>query len=168
MAAYILPAVFVILIIICADKRINVYDCFAGGAGDAMRLMYTIFPYILAIFVFIELFRESGMADFLTRALEKPLSFLGIPPALAELLLLRPVSGNGTLAILEKLFEEHGPDSYVSRCAAVIMGSSETIFYIAAVYFSSTKIRKLKGAVAISLAATLFGSIAACFLCRFL
>lgn len=166
MTAYIVPALIISLIAACAIKKINVYDSFVEGAKEALSLVVSIFPYIAAIFICIQLFKVSGFASFLSGILEKPLALLGIPPELAELLLLRPVSGNGSLALLETIFEEYGADSYVGKCAAVIMGSTETIFYIAAVYFSGCNVKKLRSAIPISLFATLLGTIVACLLCR--
>lgn len=168
MSAYILPAILLLLLVYCAAKKVGVYDCFTEGVKEALKLIYSIFPYIAAIFILIQLFKVSGISGYVTRALAVPLSFLGIPPELAELLILRPLSGGGTLAILEGIFNEYGADSYVSKCAAVVMGSTETILYIAAIYFSSTKIRKLRGAIGISLIASLAGAIVACALCRFI
>ena len=95
-------------------------------------------------------------------------SLLGIPNELAELLILRPLSGSGSLAVLEGIYEQYGVDSYISRSASVIMGSSDTVLYIAAVYFSGYKENGTRAAVPIALAVTFLGAIAACLVCRFL
>ena len=134
MSAYILPVLLVVLIVLSLVKRVKVYDCFLGGAGDGLSLALTVFPYIAAVFVAIELFRASGLSSYTAKLLARPFSFLGIPPELAELMLLTPLSGNGAIALLEKLIAEHGADSYIGRCASVVAGASETIFYISAVY----------------------------------
>lgn len=167
MTSYIIPALIVVLIVIALFKRQNVYECFVDGAKEALKLIGTVFPYIAAIFICIQLFRVSGLSDDLSRILAKPLAFFGIPAELAELLLLRPVSGNGCLALLETIFEKYGADSYIGKCAAVIMGSTETIFYIAAIYFSASHVKKLRSAIPISLMASFIGAIVACLLCRF-
>ena len=91
---------------------------------------------------------------------------IGIPKELTELIIIRPLSGSGSLALLEELYQTYGVDSYVSRCASVIIGSSETVFYIAAVYFSTTKVKKLRSAIPIALIATFIGTIFACLFCR--
>lgn len=166
MTAYIIPSVIFFMILYAAIKKVPVYDSFVEGAKDALHLVYTIFPYICAIFICIQLFKVSGLAKLLSDLLAKPLSLLGIPAELGELLLLRPVSGNGSLALLENIFEIYGADSYIGKCAAVIMGSSETIFYISAVYFSGCEVKNLRSAIPISLFASLVGAVTSCLICR--
>ncbi|MEG1612537.1 MAG: spore maturation protein [Clostridia bacterium] len=167
MTAYIVPAIIVFMVIYATFKKVSVYDSFVDGAKEAGKLILTVFPYISAIFICIQLFKISGLAEMLSGILAKPLSFFGIPPELGELLLLRPVSGNGSIALLETIFETYGADSYIGKCAAVIMGSTETIFYISAVYFSGCDVKHLRSAIPISLFATFLGTIVACLLCRF-
>ncbi len=166
MSAYILPVLLLVLLVVCVIKRVKVYDCFLGGARDSLSLVKSVFPYIAAIFVCIEAFKASGLADMVARALQKPLSYIGIPSEIAQLMLLVPLSGNGTVALLESIIAEHGVDSYVARCAAVISGASETIFYISAVYLSACKTKKLRYAIPVSLFCTLLGTVTACALCR--
>lgn len=165
--SYLLPALVGAILIYSAVKKVGVYDCFIEGGKKALRLACVVFPYVSGVLIMIALLRESGLADSITRLLEKPLSFVGIPPQLAELLLLRPFSGSGTLAYFETLLEKCGANSYESKCAAVIMGSSETIFYISAVYFSKSDVKNLRGAVGISLFCSILGAVVACVLCRF-
>lgn len=166
MTAYIVPSILIMLVLFAAVKKVNVYNCFVDGGKQALSLIGVVFPYISAVFILIALFRAGGLSEYLIRLLEKPLGFLGIPSELAELLLLRPLSGNGSLALLENIFAEYGADSTIGRTAAVVFGSSETIFYIAAVYFSGVKIKKLRSAVPIALAASLFGAVCAAWLVR--
>jgi spore maturation protein B len=154
------------MLVLSLIKRVKAYDCFLDGATDTLKLVVTIFPYIAAIFICIELFKLSGFSDMLSGWLSVPLSYLGIPKEIASLVILVPLSGNGTLALLEQIITEHGADSYIARCAAVIAGGSETIFYIAAVYFSGCKARKLRYAIPVSLFCSLFGTVLACALCR--
>ena len=87
---------------------------------------------------------------------------------MTEIILLVPLSGNGTIALLDGIFQKYGADSYIARCAAVIAGGSETIFYICAVYFSACKVKKLRYAIPVSLFCTLLGALIACALCRFM
>jgi spore maturation protein B len=166
MTVYIMPVLFIFLLVFSLFKRVKVYDCFLDGATATMSLIKTIFPYIEAIFICIELFRISGFSAILSSWLATPLSYLGIPAEIAQLVMLVPLSGNGTVALLEQIILEHGPDSYIARCASVIAGGSETIFYIAAVYFSGCKAKKLRYAIPVSLFCTLFGTVLACALCR--
>lgn len=166
MSVYILPAIFLLLIVICVFKRVKVYDCFLEGTKDSLSLIKDIFPYIATVFVCIELFKASGLSATISSFLATPLRYLGIPPEIAELILLVPLSGNGTIALLQNIITEYGVDSYVARCAAVISGATETIFYISAVYFSGCKVRKLRYAIPVAIFCTLLGAVVACALCR--
>ena len=141
MSAYILPILFLLLIIYCIYKRINTYDHFVKGAKGAIKLVVDIFPFIASIMIAVALLRVSGITTWLTSLLTPVFNFLGIPPELTELVLLRPFTGSGSYALLENVLTTYGADSYISRCACVIMGCSETIFYVATVYFSQTKVK---------------------------
>ncbi len=168
MTDYILPAIFFILFLIVTFKNIPAYDYFTEGAKGAVNLGIGIFPYIAAIMIAVNLLRLSGVTDYLASVLSPVFNFLGIPNELAELTLLRPFSGSGSLALLNDIMTKHGPDSYASRAACVIMGSSETVFYVAGVYFASSKVRKLRFAVPVALLSSLISVLAGCFLVRFL
>ena len=166
MSAYILPILFLLLIIYCIYKRINTYDHFVKGAKGAIKLVVDIFPFIASIMVAVALLRVSGITTWLTSLLTPIFNFLGIPPELTELVLLRPFTGSGSYALLENVLTTYGADSYISRCACVIMGCSETIFYVATVYFSQTKVKKLLYAIPIALVCSLVGTILACLICK--
>lgn len=166
MSAYILPILFFLLIIYCIYKRINTYDHFVKGAKGAIKLVVDIFPFIASIMIAVALLRVSGITTWLTSLLTPVFNFLGIPPELTELVLLRPFTGSGSYALLENVLTTYGADSYISRCACVIMGCSETIFYVATVYFSQTKVKKLLYAIPIALVCSLVGTILACLICK--
>lgn len=166
MSAYILPILFFLLIIYCIYKRINTYDHFVKGAKGAIKLVVDIFPFIASIMVAVALLRVSGITTWLTSLLTPVFNFLGIPPELTELVLLRPFTGSGSYALLENVLTTYGADSYISRCACVIMGCSETIFYVATVYFSQTKVKKLLYAIPVALVCSLVGTILACLICK--
>lgn len=166
MSVFIVPVILILLIIVCAIKRVKVYDCFLEGTKDSLSLIKSIFPYVATIFICIELFKASGLSSIVSGWLAKPLSYLGIPSEITEIMLLVPLSGNGTIALLESIITEYGVDSYPARCAAVIAGATETIFYISAVYFSACKVRKLRYAIPVAIFCTLLGTVVACALCR--
>ncbi len=166
MSKYILPVLLILLIVFCILKRVKVYDCFLGGAKESLQLTKTIFPYIAAIFVCLAAFKASGISQQISEWLRTPLSYLGIPSEITEIILLVPLSGNGTIALLESIIGEYGVDSYPARCAAVISGATETIFYISAVYFSACKAKKLRYAIPVALFCTFLGTVVACALCR--
>lgn len=166
MSIYILPIIFIVLLVVCLIKKVKVYDCFVSGAKDSLSLVLEIFPYLATIFICIESFKASGLSDMVATALAKPLSHIGIPSEIAQLILLTPLSGNGTTALVQEIITQYGADSYIARCATVIAGGSETIFYISAIYFSQCKVKKLRYAIPVSLLATLLGVLLACALCR--
>ncbi|MGI6702024.1 MAG: nucleoside recognition domain-containing protein [Christensenellales bacterium] len=166
MSAYILPVIILLLLIFGAVKRVGVYDCFTEGAKEAAKLVFSIFPYIAAIYVGVQLFKASGMGEKLADIMSPFLTLIGIPKELVELIIIRPLSGSGSIALLEDIFDAYGADSYVARCASVIIGSSDTVFYIAAVYFSTSKVKKLRYAIPVSLIATFIGAIVSCLFCR--
>lgn len=166
MSVYILPAFIVLNLVLGAVKRVPVFDAFIEGAKEALRLAISLFPYLAAVLIAVNLFKISGLAARLAEILSPAFRFLGIPTELTELILVRPMSGSGSLALLEDVYKTYGADSYPARAASVIVGSSETVFYVAAVYASGTKIRKYRGTLAISLIATGVGTLLSCLLCR--
>jgi len=168
MASYILPIILIVLLIFCFVKNVNAYDHFINGAKGAVDLCINTFPYLVAIFVLVELFKLSGLSQVVASFLSPALQFLGIPSELVEFMVIRPFSGSGSMAILSELYATYGADSYVSRCASVIVSSTDTVFYIIAVYFSTTQIKKLKGTILLALLSCFIGSILACLICKFI
>lgn len=166
MSAYVVP-IFIILVMLYASyKNLNTYNVFINGAKGAAQLIVSIFPYLVAIMISVALLRTSGLTDLLTKAVSPVFNFLGIPPEVSELVLLRPFTGGGSFALLSDIFAQYGADSYISRCASVIMGSSETVFYVATVYFSQTKVKKLLYAIPCALAASIVAAVVSCLLCK--
>ena len=166
MSVYILPVIFILIFIYCLFKKINTYDAFVGGAKGSIKLVVSIFPYIATIMIAVALLRVSGITYYISYALSPVFSFFGIPPQLCELIILRPFTGSGSYALLDSVFTTYGVDSYISRCACVILGCSETIFYVTTVYLSQTKVKKLLYAIPVALIASFIGAIVACLLCK--
>ena len=166
MSAYIIPIILIVLIIYGVYKKVNVYSAFCQGAKSSFDLVKGIFPYIVAIMICVALFRASGLGTLLVQFLSPLFNVLGIPNEVCELVLLKPFTGSGSISILEDIISRYGADSYISRCACVILGCSETIFYVATVYFSQTKVKKLYYAIPCALVASIIGAIVACLLCR--
>lgn len=163
---YILPVMFLLILGYALYKKVRPYDAFVSGAGQAIPFAVKLFPYLAAIFVLTELFEASGASDAVSKFLAPAFRLLGIPEELSKLVLIKPFSGNGALALLTEIYETYGVDSYIARCASVIYGSSETVFYVAAVYFAGSKTKNLTAPIVISLAASLFACVFACFICR--
>ncbi len=168
MASYIIPIILIILFIFCFVKNVNAYDHFINGAKGSIDLCINTFPYLVAIFCAVELFKISGLSDNVADLVAPVFNFLGIPKELTNFMVLRPFSGSGSMAMLTELYQTYGPDSYVSKCASIIISCTETVFYVVAIYFSSVKIKKLKGTVFLALLSTFIGSLVACQICKFI
>ena len=166
--ACVIPCVFVLSFAYALHKNIKVYEAFTNGAKGAIPLITTIFPYIATVLILSELFTVSGLQTKLLTALSPVFDKLGIPEEIAPLLLIKPLSGNGSLAVLSDILDTYGADAYLSRCACVAYGSSETTLYLGAVYFSGLKRKHLSTALAISLFSFFLSTIFGCFICRFL
>jgi spore maturation protein B len=164
---YVIPALLIITFIIALIKKVNIFDSFTEGVKEALKLIVNLIPYLLAIFLLVELMRISGLSALIGRGFAPILGFLGIPTELAELLILRPLSGSGSLVFLENAYKTYGVDSYPARVASIIMGATDTVLYVAAVYFSTGKKEKKSGvAIPIAIVASFVGVIVASWLAR--
>ena len=152
----IIPFVFIAVFGFAIFKKVKIYDEFSKGVGEAVKFTLSLIPCLAAIF----------MMYALTKVLSPVFGFLGIPPELTKLVLIKPFSGSGSIAYLNEIIAEHGADSYIARCACVCFGSSETVFYISAVYFAGVKVKKLAMPIAAVLIATLVSTVVACLLCK--
>ena len=166
MSKYFIPVLFLVIFLFAVFKKVKPYDAFTQGAKSALPFAAKVFPYLVSIFVLTELFEVSGISDAVTRLVSPVFSFLGIPKELTKLVLIKPFSGNASLAMLTDIFNTYGVDSYLARTACVIYGSSETVFYIAAVYFAGAKNKKLTLPIIISLFASFCSCVFACFICK--
>lgn len=166
--SYLLPVIIIAIILHAFIKKVKIYDSFIIGAQQGLKTVACVLPYLVTVFIMTELFAVSGLSNFIIKSLSPALNFLGIPSQIAPLVILKPFSGSGSLAILTELFSAYGVDSYICRCACAVFGSSETIFYVSAIYFSKTKEKRLIKPIIISLVSTFLSTIFACFLCKFL
>jgi len=157
--SYVIPLIFITVILLSVFRKQDPYSLFIQGSSSSLKLMMKVFPYLVTIMVAVEVFRISGVSTVVANFLSPAMNFFGIPKELTELILIRPLSGAGSLAVLENIFTAYGADSHIGRSASVVYGSSETIFYISAVYFSQTKVKRLGLAIPIALFSTFIGSI---------
>lgn len=165
-SVYVIPLIIIILFVYARKRGVMLYDTFAKGAREAIPISVTLFPYLATVFIMAELFEVSGLASLLIKTISPVFKFLGIPEELCRLVLIKPFSGSGSLALLSEIYATHGADSYVARCASVIFGSSETVFYVSAVYFANCKRKKLALPIFVSLFSTLIATVFACFICK--
>lgn len=155
----------VIMLFICAGlrKRLNMYETFIEGAREGFKTAVTIIPYLVAILVAIGMFRASGAMDCLTEWTTSAVAFCGLDTGWVEALptaLMKPLSGSGSRGMMIDLMAAHGPDAFVSRVSAAIQGSTDTMFYVLAVYFGSVGVRNTRYAVSYALLADVAGSLA--------
>ena len=149
-------------------KRVKVYEVFVEGAKEGFNVAIRIIPYLVAMLVAIGIFRASGAMDFLTIALNPLTSLIGFPAEALPMALMRPLSGSGSLGIMTELMKVYGPDSFIGVLASTIYGSTETTFYVLAVYFGSVNIKKIRHSLPAGLLADVAGFLGALFVCRLL
>ena len=164
--ALIVPIIFLLSFAYAAFKKVKVYDSFTEGIKGAIPLILSIFPYIVGVMMLCKLLEASGLEERLTKWISPLFSFTGIPEEISSLVLMKPLSGSGSIAVLTQILERYGVDSYAGRCACVAYGTADTIFYIGAVYFAGIKRQKLTAALVIALVSYLLAVIFSCFLCR--
>lgn len=160
----ILFGLFVSFIVVAFIRKVNVYDSFIEGAKEGFEVAVKIIPYLVAILVAIAVFRASGTMDYLVLGVSNFVAFFGIDTGFVEALpvaFMKPLSGSGARGLMVELMQVKGADDFASKVACVIQGSTETTFYVLAVYFGSVAIKKTRHALPCALIAELVGVIAA-------
>lgn len=163
---WVIPVVILAIVAAGMFKKVKIYESFVEGAKEGFNVAVRIIPYLVAILCAIAAFRSSGAMDILTRILSPLTELIGMPAETVPMGLIRPLSGSGALGVMSELITNHGPDSFIGRLASTMMGSTETTFYVLAVYFGSVGIRKTRHAVPAALCADLAGILAAVFICN--
>lgn len=157
----VVPAVIGFVAVFALNKKIDVFEALTTGAADGLRVIIKILPALVALLTGVYMLRASGALDALCLLCKPLFSVIGIPPETASLIFIRPISGSGALAVGSELIKQYGPDSLIGRTAAVMLGSSETTFYVIAVYFGAVGIKKTRYAIPAALCADLTGFIVA-------
>jgi spore maturation protein B len=152
---FIIPVITVGVLIYGAAKKVDVFSAFCEGAAEGLRTCMDILPALVLLMVCIGMFEASGAVEALTALLKPLCSAVGFPTECMPMVLLRPFSGSGAMAVYSDIAASNGSDSFAERCAAVLLGSSETTFYTIAVYFSAVKVKKTGYAVPAALTADL-------------
>ncbi len=161
-----LPAIIVLILTMGLFKKVPLYETFTEGAKDGFKVSVTIIPYLVAIIVAISMFRASGIIEQIGVVCAPLLAKFNVPADTIPIMLVRSLSGSGALGIFSDIANHLGPDSYATKLAAVMVGSSETTFYVLAVYFGSVKITKLRYALLVGILADIIGIIAAVTVCN--
>jgi spore maturation protein B len=163
-----IPVMLVGIPLIALFKKVKVFDVFVDGAKDGFNVAIRIIPFLVGLLVAIGMFRASGAMDLLNDALEPLLAATGFPAELVPLAILRTLTGSGSLAFTTDLITSHGPDSMIGRMAATMYGSSETTFYVLAVYFGAVGVKRTRHAVPAALIADVVAAIATVAVCLWL
>ena len=163
---FILPAIILVILITGISKKIPVYEEFIEGAKDGFKVSVSIIPYLVAIIVGVGMFKASGAVEILTQWFGAALDKLCIPPDIIPIIITRSLSGSATLGIFSDIANSLGPDSYITKLAAIMVGSSETTFYVLAVYFGSIGIKKFRYAILTGIIADITGIVLAIWVAR--
>lgn len=163
-----IPVLLVLIPGIGALRGVKVYEAFVEGAKEGFDVAVRIIPFLVAILVAIGMFRGAGAMDLLTAALAPMLNALRFPPELFPLAVLRSLTGSGSLAMMTDIVQTAGPDSLLGKTAATMYGSTETTFYVLAVYFGAVGVRRTRHAVPAALIADVVAVIAAVVVCRWM
>ena len=161
---FVLPAMIVGLPLWGLIKRVKVYEEFVEGAKEGFRVAVMIIPYLVAILFAIGMFRASGALDFLTDGLRPILSAIGFPPEVLPMAIIRPLTGSGSAAIVADMIQAYGEDSIFVKMAGVMFGSTETTFYVIAVYFGAVNVKNTRHAVPAGLTADIAAMFFAVYL----
>jgi len=165
-SAYAIPVLIFIILGYAWLKGVNVYEAFVEGAGEGVTTILRVFPYLVAMFMAIGIFRSSGAMEIFIMLLTPMAETVGIPAELIPLALIRPLSGMASAGILSELFKVSGPDSLIGRTASTVVGSTETVFYTLSLYFGSIGISKVRHTLWAALFADSVGFVASIAICR--
>lgn len=149
-------------------KKVSVYDSFVDGAKEGFQLVIRLVPFFVGMLVAIGMLRASGAIDLFGHLFASFFSKIGVSPDLLPLILLRPLSASASIGTMADIIHTHGGNSPISQMAATIMSSSETTFYVVAVYFGAVNIKKTRHAIPAGLIADFAAVVAAVWICRFI
>jgi spore maturation protein B len=163
-----IPLLIIVFLSWSFFKKVKVYEVFVEGAKDGFTVAVKIIPYLVAMLVAIGIFRASGAMDVVTTILAPVTNLIGMPAESLPMALMRPLSGSGSLGLMTEIMKVHGPDSFIGVLVSTMYGSSETTFYVLAVYFGAVGIKNFRHALPAGIIADIFGMLGAVFICRIL
>ena len=153
----VLPIFIIGIIVYGIKKKINIYDVFLEGAKEGLVTTFSIFPAVIAMIFAINIFLDSNVLYFFIGLLEPIIGGINIDLEIIPMAILRPISGTASLAIMNEIYMQFGPDSFTGRLASVLQGCTDTTIYVIALYFGTVKITKIKHALWVGLFADLIG-----------
>ena len=156
-----IPIIILFIVSYGVFKKVKVYEVFVEGAKDGLKICKNIFPYLLCMLLAIKVFRESGILEYIINFIEPFINVLGVPKEVITQIFIKPLSGSGALGIFTDNIKNFGPDSFLGVLSSVLMGSTETIFYIIALYFGAVKIKKIRHTLWTAILSEIIGVILA-------
>ncbi|AFK85675.1 MULTISPECIES: spore maturation protein [Thermoanaerobacterium] len=163
---FIIPAIMLLIPAYGLIKHVKVYEVFLDGAKEGINTIIKIFPALLAMLVAVGVLRASGTLDIFAKWISPLTAKIGMPSDVVPLALIRPLSGSGALGIATELIKSHGPDSFTAKLASVMYGSTETTFYVLAVYFGSVGVKKMRHSIVAGIAADIAAILSSVFYSR--
>lgn len=163
-----LPAILLLILTMGLAKKIPIYETFTTGAKDGFKVAVNIIPYLVAIIVAISMFRASGIIEMLEQTLSGILCRIHVPADVIPIMIVRSLSGSAALGVFSDIANTLGPDDYATKLSAIMVGSSETTFYVLAVYFGAVGISKFRYALLVGLLADFIGIVAAVCVCNWM
>lgn len=155
MTDIIVPCIIALILLVGFIRKVDVFSAFCEGAAEGLKTCADILPALVLLIVFIGMLQASGAIEALTSLLQPLCSAVGFPEECTPMVLLRPFSGSGAIAVYDEIASQNGVDSFAGKVASVLLGSSETTFYTVAVYFSAVKVKNTRHAVPAALMADL-------------
>ena len=161
---YIIPIIVLIIVLYALKKRVDIYDTFIDGTKESFDMTLKVFPNLLAMVFGVNIFLKSGVLDFIFNNLKPIFSYINVQIEILPMAIMRPISGSASLAILNDIFLNYGPDSFIGTVASIIQGSTDTTFYVLTLYFGSIGIKKIRYAMWAGLFSDLVGIVTAIIL----
>ncbi len=161
-----IPLFLLIVFLHASYKKLPIYDTFVEGAREGFTVALRILPYVVGIYAAVGIFRGSGALEFILSPVRPLLELLGIPGEILSLMIVRLLSGPASIGFTAELVDRYGPDSYIGRLASTLDGSTDTVFYILAVYFASANVKNPRYSLPVGLLGALSGYAASVFICR--
>lgn len=166
LTVYCMPLIILSILIYGYLKDVKLYETFVEGAKEGLKVSINILPYLVTMLFAIAIFREARAIEIISNIIAPLLKIIGIPKEVLPLVLMKPLSGSGSIGITAEILKEYGPDSLIGKIASTMMGSTETIFYTIAVYYGAAGIKKMRHTLPCALIAHLAGVIASCIICK--
>lgn len=164
----IVPSIIFVIIVFGYVRKVSVFDEFVNGARDGMKSLIALVPTLVGLIVSVSMLKSSGAIDILSSFLKSFCNLIHIPNEIIPLVILKPISGSGSIAILDNIFKNYGVDSIIGKISSVIMGSTETAFYAITVYFGATSVKNIRHTVACAIIADIIGVFVAVWIVNLL